>query len=237
MHLTKFGNSDDEIYFGGVHYLLGLNSSHNCFTITLDELTYSHDFNNCSENIQISVLSPKTLAHGSSVGWIHPPRWHTGTVKSAYHHIATSLSFQTSLLVFHIWIFSPSTVIKPSKQSLNKEHGSCTHLISPLYFSHTNSNKPLLIPYSQYRLRYAVVTKDTQITVASYNKMKSLPLILQKSSVLVLLVKMQHYTHFDLMRSLSVYYPTNTMAGDLTMAGHTAGLSMFWPRSDTCPSY
>lgn len=141
------------------------------------------------------------------------------------------------MLVFHIWIFSPSTVIKPSNQSLNKEHGSCTHLISPLYSSHTNSNKPLLIPYSQYRLRYAVVMKDTQITVASYNEIKSLPLILQKYSALALLVKMQHYTHFDLMRSLSIYPPTNTMAGDLTMAGHTAGLSMFWPRSDTCPSY
>lgn len=50
MCFAKLGSSDG-IDFGGLGYLLSLNSLDSFFMISLDELIYSHNFNYHSENI------------------------------------------------------------------------------------------------------------------------------------------------------------------------------------------
>lgn len=56
---AKLGNSDDEIDFGGLEYLLRLNSLDNCFTAASDDLIYSHNCSYHTDITEIYIFSPK----------------------------------------------------------------------------------------------------------------------------------------------------------------------------------
>lgn len=56
---AKVGNSDDEIDFGGLDYLLSLNSLDNCFPAALDDLIYSHNCSSHTDNTESLFLAPR----------------------------------------------------------------------------------------------------------------------------------------------------------------------------------
>lgn len=59
MCVAQLGNSDDKIHFGGLDYLLSLNSLDDCFTTSLDDLIYSHNCGYHTHNIEVSIFSPE----------------------------------------------------------------------------------------------------------------------------------------------------------------------------------